>query len=541
MKNYKEAKTLEDEKYKLKFSEEPWFQNNNLIDIDLIQGHLPSFEYFYQQNDTLEESCTEKVFNHVLSKPNLFISKNAKNLVRAGVPPKYMHDFLLKLFDLTEMNTKNFEAKYEYTFKKHDPKNLDDFVPFFTGFKTFDESLPIHYLNEKGLLTVKEILWMINSTYTNIEFSPIIIQLISFILVFCSREETYEIICKILEQDFNVKETSKIRWRLRFNYNDNVKIITSISECLKEISSISGKEVFDHFHKIHFRPEQLYEDICFGFFYKHFNFYGMIRLLPFFLLEGVKSFYRLMYAIEKVLREEIKKMEDKKEIIPKIRELLNGFENFNDLFEISYTFNLTRNNNQYDFQSPPENSKPFSNKRNQYYLPKVTGEANLLTDWEIIHLWELLPYEFTILDMKLIYRAEKDGYDLKKILALDEIYPKQSNSLFLIETYDDEKFGFAIDHLIMHSDNKYIKPSIAVLFSIKPKMEIFKPENGSEEILYFDTKTLIFGNGPNGPAIHLDQKLLEGATYEGTCFKNACLIEGKNHFKIKKIEIFKLE
>ena len=541
MKNYKEAKTLEDEKYKLKFSEEPWFQNNNLIDIDLIQAHLPSFEYFYQQNDTLEESCTEKVFNHVLSKPNLFISKNAKNLVRAGVPPKYMHDFLLKLFDLTEMNTKNFEAKYEYTFKKHDPKNLDDFVPFFTGFKTFDESLPIHYLNEKGLLTVKEILWMINSTYTNIEFSPIIIQLISFILVFCSREETYEIICKILEQDFNVKETSKIRWRLRFNYNDNVKIITSISECLKEISSISGKEVFDHFHKIHFRPEQLYEDICFGFFYKHFNFYGMIRLLPFFLLEGVKSFYRLMYAIEKVLREEIKKMEDKKEIIPKIRELLNGFENFNDLFEISYTFNLTRNNNQYDFQSPPENSKPFSNKRNQYYLPKVTGEANLLTDWEIIHLWELLPYEFTILDMKLIYRAEKDGYDLKKILALDEIYPKQSNSLFLIETYDDEKFGFAIDHLIMHSDNKYIKPSIAVLFSIKPKMEIFKPENGSEEILYFDTKTLIFGNGPNGPAIHLDQKLLEGATYEGTCFKNACLIEGKNHFKIKKIEIFKLE
>lgn len=541
MKNYKEAKTLEDEKYKLKFSEEPWFQNNNLIDIDLIQGHLPSFEYFYQQNDTLEESCTEKVFNHVLSKPNLFISKNAKNLVRAGVPPKYMHDFLLKLFDLTEMNTKNFEAKYEYTFKKHDPKNLDDFVPFFTGFKTFDESLPIHYLNEKGLLTVKEILWMINSTYTNIEFSPIIIQLISFILVFCSREETYEIICKILEQDFNVKETGKIRWRLRFNYNDNVKIITSISECLKEISSISGKEVFDHFHKIHFRPEQLYEDICFGFFYKHFNFYGMLRLLPFFLLEGVKSFYRLMYAIEKVLREEIKKMEDKKEIIPKIRELLNGFENFNDLFEISYTFNLTRNNNQYDFQSPPENSKPFSNKRNQYYLPKVTGEANLLTDWEIIHLWELLPYEFTILDMKLIYRAEKDGYDLKKILALDEIYPKQSNSLFLIETYDDEKFGFAIDHLIMHSDNKYIKPSIAVLFSIKPKMEIFKPENGSEEILYFDTKTLIFGNGPNGPAIHLDQKLLEGATYEGTCFKNACLIEGKNHFKIKKIEIFKLE
>ena len=157
---------------------------------------------------------------------------------------------------------------------------------------------------------IKEILWMINDTYANIEFSPIIIQLISFILVFCTKEETYEIMCKILEQDFNIKETGKIRWRLRFNYNDNIKMITSISECLKEISTNSGKDVYEHFQKINFRPEELYEDICFGFFYKHFNFFGMIRLLPFFLLEGVKSFYRLIYAIEKLLRDEIKKWVD---------------------------------------------------------------------------------------------------------------------------------------------------------------------------------------------------------------------------------------
>jgi len=541
MNTFKKAISIEDQKYKFKLSQEPWFVNNDLVDIDLIQDHLPSFKYFYTQIDILEQSCTDKVFNHILSKPNLFQSKNAKNLVRTGVPPKYLHDFLLKLFNLNEIDNKNFETKYEYTFKNHDTKNLDDFVPFFTGFKTFKESLPVHYLNEKGLLSVKEILWMVNNTYANIEFSPIIIQLISFLLVFCSKPETYEIICKILEQDFNIKETGKIRWRLRFNFNDNIKMITSISECLKEISHNSGKDVFEHFQKIHFRPEELYEDLCFGFFYKHFNFYGMLRLLPFFLLEGAKSFYRLIYAIEKLLREEIKKLEDKKDIIPKVRELLNSLENINDLFEISYTFQLTRNNNKYDFQSPPED-KPFINKRNQYYLPKVTGEGNLLTDKEIIHLWEMLPYEFTILDMKLIYRGDKDGYDLKKILGLDEIYPKQSNILFLIETLNDEKFGFAMDHLIMHTDNKYLKPGIAVLFTIKPLMELFKPESNSEEILYFDTKSLIFGNGPNGPAIHLDQDLVSGASYEGTCFNNPSLIGGNdNQFKIKKIEIYKLE
>lgn len=540
MKNYKKAKTTEDEKFKYKFSQESWVQKNDYINIDLIQDHLPSFEYFFNQCEQLEESCSEKVFNHVLSKPNLFESKNAKNLVRAGVPPKYLHDFLLKLFNLSDITENNYKTQYEYTFKTHDPKNLDDFVPFFTGFKTFKESLPIHYLNEKGLLVVKEILWMINNTYANIEFSPIIIQLISIILVFCNKYETYEIMCKLLEQDYNLKETSKIRWRLRFNYDDNISIITSISECLREISTATCKELFESFQKIHFRIEQLYEDLCFGFFYKHFNFYGMIRLLPFFLLEGVKSIYRLIYAIEKVLKEELETVTQRDKVIKKTRDLCNSLENISDLFEISYTFKLTRNNNKYDFQEPPKD-KPFLNKRNQFYLPKITGEGKILTDWETIHLWELLPFEFTILDMKLIFQGEKDGYNLKNILSLEEIYSKNSNILFLVETYEDEKFGFAMNHLTMHTDNKFLRPGTSMLISIKPKLKVYNPNTDSEEIIYIDSKSLIFGNGPNGPAIHLNADLVEGDSYGGGCFNNPSLVGTNNHFKIKKIEIFKLE
>ena len=120
MNTLKKAKSAEDDKYKFRLSEEPWLIKNDLIDIDLIQDHLPSFKYFYGQISHLEETCTEKVFNHVLSKPNLFESKNAKNLVRGGVPPKYMHDFLLKLFNLTQIDNKNYESKYEYIFKNND-------------------------------------------------------------------------------------------------------------------------------------------------------------------------------------------------------------------------------------------------------------------------------------------------------------------------------------------------------------------------------------------------------------------------------------
>ena len=60
MNTLKKAKSAEDDKYKFRLSEEPWLIKNDLIDIDLIQDHLPSFKYFYLQTATLEESCSEK-------------------------------------------------------------------------------------------------------------------------------------------------------------------------------------------------------------------------------------------------------------------------------------------------------------------------------------------------------------------------------------------------------------------------------------------------------------------------------------------------
>ena len=265
----------------------------------------------------------------------------------------------------------------------------------------------------------------------------------------------------------------------------------------------------------------------------------MLRLLPFFLLEGIKSIYRLIYALEKVTKETILTINKADKIIPKMRELSQSLENIRDLFEISYTFKLNRNNNKYDFQKPPEGD-PFKNRRNQFYLPKITGEGKILTDWEWIHLWEILPIEYRIKDASLIFQGARDGYNLKNILGLEEKYPKGSNILFLIETGNNEKFGFIRTSLTMHTDNKYYRPSYSALITIKPDLKIYNSED-SDEIIYIDTKTFIFGNGPNGPAIQFDDKVQEGFSYEGGCFKNPSLVKEENHFVITNIEIFQLE
>ena len=158
---------------------------------------------------------------------------------------------------------------------------------------------------------------------------------------------------KLIEFDYNLKETYKIRWHLRFKFNDNLKIITSISESLKDITNI-GNLYFDHFNKINFNIEKFYEDIIYGFFLEYLNFFGIIRLFPFFLFEGVKSLYRLTYAFEKVLKENVLQINNSTNILEQIKHLGKNYQNIQNLFEISYTLKLTRNNNKYDFQETPE-------------------------------------------------------------------------------------------------------------------------------------------------------------------------------------------
>ena len=91
-------------------------------------------------------------------------------MIRTGIPPIYMKDILLKLFEIKDVNENNYNKLYTMIFKEHDTKNLDDYVPYFTGKKTLKESLPFHYLNQKGIHELKILLWMINELHRNVIF-----------------------------------------------------------------------------------------------------------------------------------------------------------------------------------------------------------------------------------------------------------------------------------------------------------------------------------------------------------------------------------
>ena len=543
--NCKPAKDKEDFFYKKKFLSEEWFKRSKYIDIDLVQDHLSSFKYLWIECQDLEIICTEKLFNHAMTKPNLFESKNVRNIVRNGIPPKYMNTFLLKLFNITK-NTEtlmnNYNKILSISLKGYKAEYLDDYVPYFSGLKKLGDCLPVHYLNNSGILALKEILWMLYHLYPQIEYCPLIIQLLSLILVFCNKYETLEIMSCIIGYNLNYdkNEIYKIRWHFRLNYNDNLKIITSITECLKEVSYKSCKELYDHLTNIHFRPEKLYEDMCFGFFYKYFNFFGMIRLLPFYLHDGIKSIYRLIYAIEKCTKDELKLIKVPDKIIGKCRELCNSLDNIKDLFEISYEFNITRNNNKYSEQSNiKENDKHIITYKGQLILPEFKEKSEILNEYQIIHLWENMPKCFKANNVS-VTQFQPNKSKISDII--DKFNKEEKKYIFLIKTTTNEIFGFAINGNFKDTNGKYINIKQGILISIEPIIKIYNINAEYNEILFIDKDKILFGkDNTDTITIKISEDLSNGETHETDFFNNHCLVNKEDgNFKIELIEIFEL-
>ena len=542
----KPAKNKEDNFFKKKLLGEEWFKYSKYIDIDKIQDHLSSFKYLWCECENLEIVCNEELFNHAMTKPDLFESQNVRTIVRNGIPPKYMHRFIMRLFNITKNNEtliNNYQKILKLVLKGYKSEYLENYVPYFTGFRKLQDSLPIHFLNKSGILAMKEILWMLYQLYPKIEFCPLIIQLLSMILVFFNKYEALEIMSCILclNLNYDKNEIYKIRWHLRFNFNENIKIITSICECLREVSYISCKELYDHLRIIRFRPEKLYEDICFGFFYKYFNFFGMIRFLPYFLHEGVKSIYRLIYAVEKVTKDELILVKNPDKIISRCRELCQSLDNIKDLFEISYNFNITRNNNKYLDQPDLSYNETDKNNNIQFILPDFNNYSHILNDYHIIHLWENMPRDFKTKKASIIYSNQQKG-KISDIINLFNNEKDDIKFLFIIKTTMNEILGFSLYGKIIYTNNNFIKISKGFLFSIEPEIKIYNINLEYKDILFVDNDNILFGkDSQKSVALKISGDLSSGETHQSKCFNNPCLINKEDGiFQIQSIEIIKL-
>ncbi len=515
---------------------EKWYSYSTFGDISKIKQHIPTLSYLVNEDSNLKNYCTEKVFKHSMGKPNFFESKNIKNLIRNGVPLTYMRDFLLKIYEISDP-TDSFNTKYTMTFKERDSRCIGDFVPYFTGFDTLQESLPINFLSQDGLHAVKEIMWLLNSVIPNIEHSPTIIKLVSLFLIFLDKAETYEIMRNIIETNCKVEDTFKIRWHIRFTYNDNMKIVTSILESFKYLTGKNGKEIVDHLDSINFPIERLFEDILYNFFFDYLNFSALIKLLPFFMIEGVKALYRISFAFLETLKPEILKIKKSEDVLIGLKVKGKEITDITKFFNLAYSYSITRNNNKYAFQNLPEIS--YAEKRNLYYLPSFSVTSSILKESEISKIWSILPRRIRIYDAKMIFNTESHGYSLSNIYALANEENKNDEILFLIETAKGDIVGGFMTCMFRLTNRIYDRPFESYFLTVRPETEIYSADPNSDDIIYCDNDCFMFGGGSEGPALRVDKDLKSGFSKDKNSFDSPMIGEN-GEFTVVKMEIYKL-
>ena len=540
------------------------------LSLEKLEQKIPSYLYLNNELKKLEDTSPEGTIKHVMGKKKLLISKNAKQLCRDGIPVKNIKEILLKMFNVNYSN-EDYDNKRKDVLKGREFSEMGDQVPTFCD-KSLEEVLPFHYLNDQGLEALKEVLWLLNGVLPKLEYSPGVAGLASILLLFLSKEETYELVRNLIEADLNPGDLANIRWHFRYSLDDNIKLYISISLSILELTKQEIVNQFQQIENYGLKRIKLVQDIVDKFFIDYINFIGIVKFLPFFLYEGAKGIYRFIYGIialnhfkiEKKEKEEEKKegeletVKDKitnknevakippEEVVKLYKQLTNKYENWGAFMETITSWELTHRNNSYsDIKMHDQYRKIFPNIEKRIYIPSLFPESKILPGPCLPKLWQKMPPDVKYHDgLQIFSKKGSPEANLNTIYSICEKMEDNSLIMFLIKTKNEEVFGGIMSQAIkLYEDGKYRIPNSAYLFSVQPEINVFHPKDKKHgEIACFEAGSFRFGNGEDGPAITLEKELKEGWVQKNTIFGNDVTLlkdyKDDGGFEIDDIEIY---
>lgn len=530
---------MAEDKFREQFNKDylPFF--TKYFSLQKFEERIPSYEWVVTQLSKLDKDVTEKEFQKAITQKELLGNSKIKELCRKGVPLKHLKELVFKLLRVHYAKNE-YETHIKKVFKGRSLEKLGTFIPLFTN-KSFEDSLPVHYLNDEGLTVLKEIMWLLNAYLPSIDYCPLLVKISSFLLIFFEKEETYEIMRVLIAHNIDPEEINQIRWHFTYDYSDNMKIGSSLLASIVDLAEQDTKYKLGCIDTFGGNKERFIQNICESFFLDYLNFYGVIRFLPFFLNEGTKSIYRLTHAMLKKVIFKLEKTLPEEEVYKTFKERTKLILEVNDMFTYSYKINLTRRNNQYKNQADIANIQ--QKMRNFYYLSSFSPESKILTDNEIVEIWSKLPSEVKIYDCKELYDTESSPEaTLSTIYDLCSGYNDDNFLLILIQTENDEVFGgISSKNFVVNERFDYITPLHSVLIKARPNVEVHEYYRREKEILLFEPGAIRFGYSDDGAAFTIAHNLKEGWTEKASVFGDCQLLkdpESDGHFKVKRMEIY---
>lgn len=188
-----------------------------------------------------------------------------KLLFRKGVPFTKAKSIILSIFGLNDVRlTGEYEAAKNAAFKGHDVQSFRNF-PTFSEDAKIEHLMPHHCLTDTGICEMKRLMWVIRKTCGKIEYSPMIISIVSFLFIFFDEAYTYHIIKCLSDESYHMlteagqfnraEELRSLRWWFHFNEEDFMKTCEAFIEfipkkskqtrlCLQKIESLGYKPIW---------------------------------------------------------------------------------------------------------------------------------------------------------------------------------------------------------------------------------------------------------------------------------------------------------
>jgi hypothetical protein len=360
--------------------------------------------------------------------------------------------------------------------------------------------------------------------------------------------------------------------------DDNIKLYISISLAIVELSKQEVKNKFMQIEKYGLRRIKLVQDIIDQFFLDYINFVGIVKLLPFFLLEGVKGIYRFVYGLISLInfkietKDENNFTQDKKtgelvtlndkistktdniklsplEIIKLYKDFTNQYQNWSLFMDTITLWDLTHRNNTYTaIKIPSDLRKSYGPIEKRIYIPSIFPDSEILSAQNLPKLWEKMPTDVKYHDGLQIFSMKKNPEtDLSIVYNIGKEMEDNNLILFLIKTKTGEVFGGIMTQAIkLYDDGKYRIPNSAYLFTVEPEINLYQPKDQKHgEIACFEAGAFRFGNGDDGPAITIENELKLGWTQKNTIFGNdICLLKDykdDGEFEIENFEIYVMQ
>ncbi|KAL5491003.1 hypothetical protein EMCRGX_G016216 [Ephydatia muelleri] len=448
--------------------------------------------------------------------------------VRSGVSPEVRKELWLDLLGVIEDDLVLFAKAYREPSQDDIPEQVKDTFGW-----PYDTSTIPSLCNKPGFKAgYDRVLQALALDHHHVTVSPIVPVLVQLALHFVDEWECFALVSKLLRKtgwlDRNHREsrasTATLKWICATKLD--LRELSAIKPVTMTLDGLLGR---------------MLEDWCVWPFCGQ-PFWIAVRVMDMFLVEGPKFLYKLAFSAMRLFvathKETILDDITKGTMLKFIKEM--PVVQKSEWFRAAFSKKLPKNtllkrwglelNNMEQSRDDPQV---------EAYVQKVTPDTTseiLSTDAMWNTLWEWLPLWVTSEHPECLFRASRDGYNLRTLYRYCEhVQP----IILVVRTTNDEVFGaFISSELVGRHGARFFGNGESFIFSLKPVNDCYRWSRETDLILRGTDHELAVGSGGGAYGLFLDGDLDRGSTATCTAFLNPPLTGGAHDFKCAAIEVY---